>query len=446
MKDKGFNPVLYTQEETQYITNGTQRSPRGQLCANCRWFQATPDAGTGVTLCRIVESYPEPILNTGWCKEWEATPSLEPEPLEVVIVEPDSEPFPIAERSIGEIFNTAKEAVYNLLGRGRGSEDFIKYGGFKAIGNSLWFAAFTNNFEDREKEILSESAHDKFITRTRMGLVDMPELWFHHIPGTRHGKAKFIGRAGHMVYAVGTYDDTDLGRAIEQIDRKAKPGEWGLSHGFLYPKWAKKGRVYTDYNTFEITKLRPEYSANVFTPFIGFSSDEEFKAMPISEKEQALIRESFPGKVGDMIIEQANQLEKGGERVKSLLGTAYKDFVDATDGASAGAKSTGGADSAAGVLLPQLVESQGDIIALVTGMEKKFSGVFEQMNKTIADQTAEINRLKTALGEKPESASASPQTVVNKEGDEAKKAAAVVGDKKSNGTNPYADVLPGLFG
>lgn len=440
IEEKGYQPILYPQAEVDYTTNGTQKSPRGQICANCRWFLH------GLyTNCQIVEPMPEPIVLTGWCSEWEAPPvPPEPDPVPVTVVGFfESQPLLLSEErstgGIGEIFNTAKEAVLNMIGRGRGSEDFIKHGGFKAIGGGYWFAGHTNNFEDREKEILTEAAHDKFINRTRMKLVPMPELWFHHIYGTKHGVAKMIGRAGHMVYSVGKFDDTELGRMMEKEYAKSSAGTWGLSHGFTYPTWAKKGRFYEDYNTFEITTLRPEFAANLYTPFISL---QELTVMPIGENEQKLIRESFPGKAGDMMIERANALEKAGEHVKALLGAAYKDYADTRNVAGEDTATKVITPDVSGVLLPQLMESQGDLMTLVGAMEKKHAAELIAMKATIQAQQAEITSLSKALSIPVTPASKADSTIVIPTDAERKAAELVLNGKKTGGQ--IDSIFPGM--
>ena len=86
--DKAFAGYL-SQSETNYVPLS---AVNGKACANCRWFMNDG--------CFIVASYePEPIIATGYCDRWEASPA-----------QPESPAEQIAE-AVGEAVESAIEAM-----------------------------------------------------------------------------------------------------------------------------------------------------------------------------------------------------------------------------------------------------------------------------------------------------------------------------------------------
>lgn len=182
---------------------------------------------------------------------------------------------------------------------------------FKAVGDR-WFAAWTNNFEDRDGEWFSEKAIEEYVQRVDVGVVPMPELWLWHVPGTRHGIADMVGGYKHFAIASGTFDDTDVGRAAKA--HYAKHGhEYAMSHGFTYDAEQKKNGVYHQFNTFELSVLPEKAAANLFTSFQGV------KEMELSEEKLAFVKRVG----GDALLEKVETESKSVEE----LGVRYKDFV-----------------------------------------------------------------------------------------------------------------------
>lgn len=274
--------MKYSQVEVSYDANGGTLNPRSQACSTCRWFDP-PGSEIEVgempevkTECGIVECYPMPIVSNAWCSKWEAVPVYEPEPLEVVIVDAPPE-MPETEDVAMEMSADRRKAT--ISGRGlidrvlsifkNNTQEVERWAGFKALPGGYYFAPFTNNFEDREHETLSKASHERYVARVKAGLIDMPELWVYHIPGTAHGRAEYVGMTEHTVYAVGKFFQSPLGVAMSAAYSKMKPGTLSMSHGFFYPRWAKQGLVYTEYNSYEHSTLPPKAASNPFTPFVA---------------------------------------------------------------------------------------------------------------------------------------------------------------------------------
>lgn len=193
---------------------------------------------------------------------------------------------------------------------------------FKALGRGLWLAAYTNNFEDREQEILSKTSHDKYLLRVKLGIVPAPELWHWHLPGTAHGKALWVDRIGeHIIYAIGEFSDDEAGRIAEKHYLESGIN-YELSHGFTFPTWARsKEGVYEEYNTFEITTLPSDLTmaANPYTVFT------EIKDMALTSDKKKSLRRLF-GDQADDVIARVESLESLGEKIVES-GARYKDFA-----------------------------------------------------------------------------------------------------------------------
>lgn len=136
--------------------------------------------------------------------------------------------------------------------------------GFKLLNDKQWVAWYSNAAEDLEGEIFPRSETDAYIARLDSKEVPMPALWFWHIPGTKHGRADWVGRIGLMTVAVGHFDDTPLAQKFITHYRES---EKQLSHGFLYDPTEKVGGIYGTYDTFEITTLPIGRAANPYTQF-----------------------------------------------------------------------------------------------------------------------------------------------------------------------------------
>jgi hypothetical protein len=194
---------------------------------------------------------------------------------------------------------------------------------FKAIGNGYWYACFTNAFQDRDGEILSEDAQKQYVRRVKAGLVPMPELWTWHTEGTRHGVAIMVERVGKSLIALGKFDDTPAGRAAEKF--YARHGsDIALSHGFMFPMWARTpDGVYKAFNTFEISTLPRGKEAN---PYTTFEMVKEANTMPLSDERVKFIRDVL-GKAADTVLSLVDDQE---QRDKALedSGVKFKEFVD----------------------------------------------------------------------------------------------------------------------
>lgn len=274
-----------------------------------------------------------------------------------------------------------------------------------------WVAAFSNNFEDRDEEIISEKAWDGYLQRVNAGFVPMPELWIGHIKGTRHGIADMVFGAGNFVVATGSFDDTPIAAEAIKYYTSKEGRDVPLSHGFTFPKWAFKNGIYEVVNTFEITTLPPPLVAS--NPYTEY---EVFDSMKQIDPNQRAALKNMLGATADDIL--AN-LEKGSEALKDA-GVAFKAFTDAEP-----VVTTPTANEPMAALLDQLVTAQGDMAKMLTdaltrmeGDKTKALGLntrLDQIESKLASVQAELDRT-------PKAASSATETKLSdKEAENVKK-------------------------
>ena len=147
---------------------------------------------------------------------------------------------------------------------------------FKTFGDNNWLAWYSNNFEDREGEIISLNALREFTDEANKGSVPMPELWFHHIKGTRHGIAQALFLVDHFAMAYGVFDDPTVNKFVTPMKSWYDKQEFiTVSHGFEYEAKDKTlDGVYQKIRTYEISSLPAGREANSLTRFMMRGHDE----------------------------------------------------------------------------------------------------------------------------------------------------------------------------
>ena len=195
-------------------------------------------------------------------------------------------------------------------------------------GSKRWFGRYSNNYMDREKEIISEEAHKEFVAYLKQYPDRMPAFWSWHIPGTsRVADADYIDYIDGFMIASGplTAEEADqLNKSIEYDG-----GKTGMSHGmFILERDPVRKEVITKYRSYEISDLPLENAANGFT---SINSTKEVKMT--DEKFNRLaeaIGENEAKKVFDQIGESKETLEALGieskeSEVAEILDSAEAD-------------------------------------------------------------------------------------------------------------------------
>lgn len=283
--------TIFSQDRVNYTTLSPDIPAKA--CANCVFYRASGYDGVDWPHCHLVDGWPLPIEPTGLCDEWRLNPGEQPfipDPIPVVIVNADEVTIEYEEMALNipkNLFGKVKDFVGGLLPKAQPEAEPQAFTVFKtASGRMAWVARHTGKWIDREGEILAERAHEAYVSRVEKGLVDPPELWMWHAPGTKHGKAVAVWKAGGFVCAAGYFDDTAAGKSAFEYYQK-NSGKIKLSHMFHYPKVAKINGVYHEYNTVEITTLPDGAEAFPYTSF------EEIQTMALPPHAKQMIGEAL---------------------------------------------------------------------------------------------------------------------------------------------------------
>lgn len=304
---------------------------------------------------------------------------------------------------------------------------------FKSLGGGYWIAWYSNNLEDREKEIIAAEAHDKFISRVKAGIMPYPELWFWHIPGTAHGKAIWLDRIGHMTVALGRFTETPLGGVMKAHYENNAP-MYAMSHGFTADKNnALKNGVWYDINTFEISPLSPDAAANVFTLF------SEVKTMA-SEQALAALKTLLTKGLGEADGDKAYQdilsTTEVMNKEAAALGTRYKDFTDPAKAADATdpAKAIEEVSKSIAPYLLELTQAQADSVKVQTAQAAEIDAIKKAYEGKVTALESTVARLQAELSLTPQRASESKDTQL------AKAAADALNDRAGNYDDFWADL------
>ena len=266
----------------------------------------------------------------------------------------------------------------------RKSNPYTDFEVFKGSdGQYHWVARHTNNFEDREKEILSAKSHDGYVTRVDMGLVPKPELWSWHTDGSRQGEADVVWFDDHIVTAVGHFDETpEAETARKYYQRNA--GKIELSHGFTYPKWAFKDGVYEVYNTFEISTLPIGAAANPYTTF------EEITSMALSEEKRQWLESTIGKERTEKLLSDNEKVSKAVEE----LGAKYKDFAEVTPSAETTPEDKPKQDIAnLAQMLIDILEGQAHVVEVVDGAGKAIKSLETALTSEKTERATEKSAL-----------------------------------------------------
>lgn len=177
-------------------------------------------------------------------------------------------------------------------------------------GNWRWFGVASNNYLDRDGEIITHSAHVEFEKYLDENPDAAPELWSWHTPGTaaRHKADWWHYSDGFFHYSgILTEEEADNYAGVDEI-------ELGMSHGFFVLD--QKGPYITRYRTFEVSDLPREAAAN---PYTSFRFDQLKEKEMFSERKRSFLvskygEEAVAGLEGDTEEAKAALEELGVER------------------------------------------------------------------------------------------------------------------------------------
>lgn len=420
--------TVFNQAQVAYTTLSTNSK---QACANCIFFRDTDYDGIGYQHCAIVEAYPDPILPTGYCDHWEAKPEPAADIAEQ-ITEAVSEAVVEAVETITEYVPMAMEAKpKTFIQRAKAAlfpeKEMGAFNVFKGQdGKWYWIAKYTNAYEDKEHEIFTEKAHEDFIRRVDMGLVDTPELWVWHTKGTKHGQADTVFGIGRIMVALGHFDETaEAQKAIKFYQKNAD--KLKLSHGALAPKWAIHDGLIESYNTFEISVLPDGAESNPYTSY------EVIKSMQPDPKKLQMVEAVLGKEKAEKLVTDTAEYSKELDD----MAIRYKDFAQTGD---APAQSTSEAQKNMSDVFVEMVKEQGDIAKLLIQVDKKISAqdeLIKSLTKEVTDTKAAEVELRKLLNAPLRRPSSDDSTEVTKETLEKVQKQAPNADDKRNAAREF---------
>lgn len=240
-----------SQSEANY---GPLRGQDEKACANCRWFRS-PDG------CILVAG---DISPTGLSDRWEEIPVYTMDPIPVKIVEgevnKEEERLGVLETSVTPEQQSLIQKAFDL-GRelfGRETQGMIKLREDDPSGQLRVIMPYTNNFQDRHKEIYARESHKEYEHWADENN-SYPELRLWHVPGSRWGQCDYVA-----------YDDNSgfgfvsglVDPGCEHIARSlAKSRDIGVSNS----AWAvQKDDTVLRYYCYEVSPLPLQRAGNIW--------------------------------------------------------------------------------------------------------------------------------------------------------------------------------------
>lgn len=271
----------------------------------------------------------------------------------------------------------------------------------QANGEYRWFAVYSNNFRDDDypPEIISKESHEIFVKMVDEGIVDYPELWHWHIPGTRWGKADWLDFADGFALASGTVDPGHE----KEAEALAEMDEIGVSHGMpgkylMYDE--NDPSVIVMHATHEISPLPMEAAANKLTGFTVFSEDEmaltadkrnHLLALGIGEDkiaqlESGLSKAAVDATEAGIESKEANPAPADDQVKDGETGVVE---IAATIEVSDAADSEGGeAPAPQYVTVEQLAGVMAELVSVMESQATKSREAIEGLTKQVGDLTA----------------------------------------------------------
>lgn len=387
---KDVQPTL-SQEQTDYVALSPQTGQ--QACANCQFFLATNyvhdhELGSMIPLgsaCALVNGYPEPILATGWCKEWRLRQPYESEPMEVEIVDGDdtaadtpTEAEVVTEKKAYKVFAAPKDlpaaqkVMRSLTGELKPGLTIIRRNKSRYM-----LIVSSNGFKDRHSEHVATRALKEHVEGYEAGTVRRNKHTFwHRIPVGDIIAATMID--GFLVELAKEADDV-LGKKFYDFVETHPNGwgdsGWGASQGFWVRGKDVNGKVYQRIDKEETATLPRDEAANEFT--LSAIGDD-----PMAQTKFEKLTDEIFGNGA------AKALEKGvGSLRKHLLadGKVVKDAATVEDAAAA-------VDEAE-TEMPTTVDAKDRlIIRLVDGME----ALLTEVKDVLAAQAVTEEKAETA--------------------------------------------------
>lgn len=179
------------------------------------------------------------------------------DPVDTDIKEPVLEVVPV-----DNLLDKIVSAIKSLLNPSRleppVQADKVIWKFYKSTDGVRFFVVYSNNFKDRQNEIVTEGAHKEYINWATENN-QYPDLWLWHAgPQSKFGKVDFLDYVDGFCVASGLID-ADKAYIVEELDKE----DLGVSHGF---KGLVSNNLIVRYRSFEISPLPRWAAANIWTP------------------------------------------------------------------------------------------------------------------------------------------------------------------------------------
>lgn len=296
----------------------------GMACAACHWF-LSPDG------CAVVGGDISPTgLSRLYMKEQPQQAYVQP----VTVVDANDDDgdeyvMPMMGKSTERsIVDAVVSGVKSVLGfsnitskvvvKGNASSmTFVSVKDVDGTPRLRFMAVVSNNFKDRESEIIPEAAHHEYVEWATKES-SYPELWLWHAgPATRWGQADWLDVSDGFLVASGLVDK-GYEYIAHNLEGDAKAGNpVGVSHGFFCLK--SEGTI-GPYRSFELSPLLLKAAANEWTAFTTLSGEK----MAFSQQRREWLKKN-----GGISEEAVSALEQATGTVAKALkerGIEYKDM------------------------------------------------------------------------------------------------------------------------
>ena len=258
----------------------------------------------------------------------------------------------IAHQAIDNIMIAAKKMGIGMPSKENGNGILIQKDN---NGDWRWIGWVSNNFKDREGDIIVDKAHQEFVQFLDDNPEHAPRFWSWH---TRETERKH--RADWWDYQNGFL--LMSGKLIEKeaqaLLRVATKERLGMSHGFVALRDPQNAHLITFYRSFEASDLPLKHAANAFTD-IDAILKQEVKTMSVDKNKyltDLLGEEQAARIIKDTETAQA-QLENAGVEKKETEDVKEEKGADDGDSPKEDAKGTPDLDALVAVISAKVADS-----------------------------------------------------------------------------------------
>lgn len=211
----------------------------------------------------------------------------------------------------------------------------------------------TNNFKDRDGEIITKAAHEEYVEWVNKNMDCAPVFCTWHIPGTaRTYPMDFVGFDNGFMIESCPLTETEAAQLLKMQEKQ----DIGLSIGGIALQ--RNGNIITKYRKFEVSDLPLERAANPFTDVELISKEAQMKPEEMKAYLTGMVGEERATAVLNKMALTQEELRKAGVEEKEVKTSEPTPAVPAKEPAAP------------------------DLTALVEQLKKEFG--MEQLSETIA--------------------------------------------------------------